>query len=793
MVPTEKVEEVPQDRAASWESRLWRLFARRGFSTALSVGLVVAAICLGSFTYMLLTGLTPFSPSRPVVISLLLANLAVVLVLFALIFWRVIRIILARVSGTAGAKLHARLVTLFAIVAVMPAIIVAVFAAVTLNRGLDTWFGERAQIIISNAETVAEAYLNEHRQVLRGDTLAMATDINRESALLESDPTYFYTVFNGQTRVRSLHAAYLIKSDGRIVAKARGSVEVGMPAAENFVTAKEDDIALFIVEDHNQIRALVALPALPDTYLYVARFVDAQVLEHLVQTRAAVSEYESLETRRSQFQVTFALIYVTVALITLLAAIWLGLWAANRIVDPISQLVRAAERVSVGDLRARVPVGGTGDELDMLTGAFNRMTSQLESQRNDLIEANHQLDERRQFTEAVLSGVSAGVLGLDNEGRITHANRAALRFFGLSEAKLLDRAIATAIPEMASAVADARAHPDRTAQAQIVIAQAGQERTLNLRVTREMTDSGQGGFVLTFDDITELVRAQRTSAWADVARRIAHEIKNPLTPIQLSAERLRRKYSKEIKSDPDVFEQCTQTIIRQVGDIGRMVDEFSSFARMPSASMKALDINEILRQAVFLQRVGHSDIEYQLELPEKPVILDCDGRLVSQALTNILKNAAEAIRGQDEEDEEDGEGRGAPHKTGSEKAGRIHVALVADDDTIEIATTDSGCGLPEADRSRLTEPYMTTRTKGTGLGLAIVNKVMEDHGGQLVLEDAPQGEGWDSGARVRLVFPRRRAPEDKMQDKIKDKSNETNEGGESNAAGKVTEEAVDGV
>ncbi len=786
MVSTEQTEEVRQDRAASWESRLWRLFARRGVSTALSIGLVVAAICLGSFTYMLLTGLTPFSPTRPVVISLLVVNLAVVLVLFALIFWRVIRIILARVSGTAGAKLHARLVTLFAIVAVMPAIIVAVFAAVTLNRGLDTWFGERAQIIISNAETVAEAYLNEHRQVLRGDTLAMATDINRESALLESDPNFFFTLFNGQTRVRSLHAAYLIKSDGRILVKARGSVEVGMPAAEHFEAAKKDDIALFVVEDHNQIRALVALPDLVDTYLYVARFVDAQVLEHLAETRATVDEYESLESRRSQFQITFALIYVTVALITLIAAIWLGLWAANRIVDPISQLVRAAERVSVGDLRARVPVGGTGDELDMLTGAFNRMTSQLESQRSDLIEANHQLDERRQFTEAVLSGVSAGVLGLDNEGRITHANRAALRFFGLSEAKLLNRAIASTIPQMASAVADARAHPDRTAQAQVVIAQGGQERTLNLRVTRELTDSGQGGFVLTFDDITELVRAQRTSAWADVARRIAHEIKNPLTPIQLSAERLRRKYGKEITSDPDVFEQCTQTIIRQVNDIGRMVDEFSSFARMPSASMKELDINEILRQAVFLQRVAHPDIDYQIELPEKPVTLECDGRLVSQALTNILKNAAEAIRGPDEgEEDEDGERPAAPRRASQEKAGRIHVMLVVDDDAIEIRTTDSGCGLPDADRSRLTEPYMTTRTKGTGLGLAIVNKVMEDHGGTLVLEDAPHDEGWESGARVRLVFPRQRA--------IAARTSEANEGNGNNVAGKVTEEAVDGV
>lgn len=782
MVPTDQIEEAGRDRTGSWEGRLWQLVNRRRFSTTFSIGLVVAAICLGSFTYMLLTGLTPFAPTRPVLISLLLANLAIVLVLFALIFWRLIRVILARVSGTAGAKLHARLVTMFAVVAVMPAIIVAVFAAVTLNRGLDTWFGERAQLIISNAETVAEAYLNEHRQVLRGDTLAMATDLDREATLISSDPAYFFRLLTGQMRLRSLHGAYVIKSDGRILAKAGGSVDVGMPADSYFETARKDDVALFIVEDHNQIRALVALPSVDDTYLYVARFVDAQVLEHLAETRAAVTEYESLETRRSQFQITFALIYVTVALITLLAAIWLGLWAANRIVDPISRLVRAAERVSVGDLRARVPVSGTGDELDMLSGAFNRMTSQLESQRNDLIEANHQLDERRQFTEAVLSGVSAGVLGLDNEGRVTHANRAALRFFNFTEARLLGRPLATAIPEMAPAVADARAHPDRTAQAQVIIPEGGQDRTLNVRVTREMTDSGQGGFVLTFDDITELVRAQRTSAWADVARRIAHEIKNPLTPIQLSAERLRRKYGKEIKSDPDIFEQCTQTIIRQVSDIGRMVDEFSSFARMPSASFKPLDLNEILRQAVFLQRIGHPEIEYDLTLPEEQTIVECDGRLVSQALTNILKNAAEAIRGHDDgEDEDDAEALRASQG----KIGRIQLNILPGENSVTIVATDSGCGLPDNNRSRLTEPYMTTHAKGTGLGLAIVNKVMEDHGGELVLEDAPADEGWESGARVRLVFPRRRHADSSGR------HGETRNAGD--VAGDVSEEAVNGV
>ncbi len=745
-----------QVRKTSWENRLWGLISRRGFSGTLAVGLVIAAVFLGSFTYMILTGLTPLSPSRWLVLTLLLANLAIVLVLFALICWRVIRIIIARVSGTAGAKLHARLVAMFSIVAVMPAIIVAVFAAVTLNRGLDAWFSQRTQIIISNAQTVAEAYLNEHHHVLRGDVLAMATDLNRAAPYLASNPERFQQLVATQAALRSLPAAYLINSEGRILAQVTAGVapSMGLPTPEQFAAADKGEAVLFTVEAHNQIRALVKLEAIDDTYLYVARFVDARVLDHLAQTREAVNEYQSLEQRRITFQVTFALIYVAVALVTLLAAIWLGLWASNRIVDPIGNLVRAAERISGGDLGARVEPGDTGDELDMLSSAFNRMTSQLESQRNDLIEANHQLDQRRQFTEAVLSGVSAGVIGIDNEGRINHANKAALRFFGKEEADLAGRDITAAIPEMAAVIHDAQLQPDRMAQAQIVILREGQERTLNIRVTSEVTELELGGFVLTFDDITELVRAQRTSAWADVARRIAHEIKNPLTPIQLSAERLRRKYGKEILSDPDVFQQCTETIIRQVNDIGRMVDEFSSFARMPSAVMKPVEINEIVRQAVFLQRVAHPEIDYVLDMPETPVLLECDGRLVSQALTNILKNAAEAIRGHDTPEKTREE---AVSGAREERLGRIAVSLGDGVSAVSIAVTDSGCGLPKTDRARLTEPYMTTRVKGTGLGLAIVNKVMEDHGGFLSLEDAPASEGWESGARVRLVFPRERA------------------------------------
>lgn len=755
MATTEHQTTTDQRASASWEVRLWSLLTRRGFASALAIGLVVIAILLGSTTYMILTGLTSVAPSRGLVITLLIANLAVVLVLLALIVWRVARLIMARATGTAGAKLHSRLVTMFAIVAVMPAIIVAVFAAVTLNRGLDSWFSERTRLIIGNAETVAEAYLREHHHVLRSDALLMVSDLDNAIRRFGNSSQQFQRAFTAQAALRSINVAHVISKDGKILLSVSfdTSPNLGQPTPEQITAAGEGTVVLETVEEGNHIRALVKLSALDDTYLYIGRFVDARVLEHLRQTRAAVSEYESLEGRRFTVQVTFALFYAAVALVVLLAAIWLGLWAANRIVTPIGRLFTAAGRVSEGDLSARVNVGDSDDEIDMLSRAFNRMTGQLEAQRNDLVEANHQLDQRRQFTEAVLSGVSAGVIGLDAQGRVNHANRAAVRFFNTQEQELFGRYIHSIEPQMGEIVRAAQAHPQNAAHQQIVLQTNDQECTLNVRVTEEVSDSDARGYVLTFDDITELVRAQRTAAWADVARRIAHEIKNPLTPIQLSAERLRRKYSEEVKNDPEVFRQCTDTIIRQVNDIGRMVDEFSAFARMPSAVMKPVELGEVVRQAVFLQRVAHPDIRYDLKLPEADVVIECDRRLVSQALINILKNAAEAVHAKAAHTKTQ-TGEPKTGKSAAEGHDRIDVAL-EEGDSVTVTVTDSGCGLPQTDRLRLTEPYVTTRTKGTGLGLAIVNKVMEDHGGHLLLEDAPaHHDGTPGGARVRLVFSR---------------------------------------
>jgi len=727
--------------------------------TTLPIGLVVVAVFLGTFTYMTLTGLTPFAPTtKGVVTALLLANFLVALVLAGLIGWRVIRLVMERQSGIAGAKLHARLVMMFSLIAILPAITVAVFAVVTLDRGLDTWFSERTRAIIDNALQVAEAYLDEHHQVLRLDVLAMANDLNRAAPYLTSNYQRGQQLLATQAALRSLPAAYLVDREGKTVLRATATVapSMGVPGAGQFDKADEGLVVLYTANDGDQIRALVKLPAFDNTYLYVARFVDARVLDHLALTQAAVTEYETLEGGLSSVQVTFALIYVTLALVVLLAAIWLGLWAANRIVSPIGSLVSAAERVSGGDLSTRVDIGNNDDEIETLGRAFNRMTSQIENQQNELVTANYELDDRRRFTEAVLAGVSAGVVGLDADMRINHANRAARDFLGLDEASLDGLLLSEAAPELSSVVVAAMSQVRGSARDQVVLLRSGRERTLNVRVTGEKSGGDLQGYVLTFDDITELVAAQRNAAWSDVARRIAHEIKNPLTPIQLSAERLRRKYADEVANDPEVFQQCTDTIIRQVGDIGRMVDEFSSFARMPEAVMKDADLGEIVRQAVFLQRVAHPEIEYELSLQETPIHFQGDARLISQALTNILKNAAEAVEGKEEET--------------ADSTNKIETRVTSDGHNIEILVTDTGRGLPNTGRMRLTEPYMTTRTKGTGLGLAIVKKIMEDHGGTLDLLDAPKDQGWASGARVVLRFP---CINHKSDDVIDHESNES--------------------
>ena len=707
---------------------------RVGLRSKLAIVLAVSTLASGACTYAALRGLPPFASHPDMDQLFVLLDLVLLLPLCAIVAWRVVQVWAERRRGLAGSRLHVRLVVLFSLVAVIPTIIVAVFSYLLFSFGVQAWFSERVRTALEESRAVAEAYFNEHQQVIRADVLMMAADLDHDAGGLIGDPQRLNQVVAAQAALRSLTEAVLFDSRGQVLARS-GLVNTLMldPIPDwALKQANDGDVAIVTSDSADRVRALVRLTQMDDIYLYVGRFVDPSVLNHMKQTQSAVEQYERLEGQRSGYQISFSLMFMVVALLFLLASVWVGLSFATKLARPISALALAAERVRGGDLTARVVEGDEDEEFGNLSRAFNRMTTQIETQQSELIRANQQLDERRRFTEAVLSGVTAGVIGLDQEGRINLPNRPASVLLDVDLDRHIGQKLAEVIPEMAPLLLETARRPDRLSQAQIAILQRGQPYTLHVRIAAERAGGETKGYVVTFDDITELLSAQRKAAWADVARRIAHEIKNPLTPIQLSAERLKRKYFKEIKTDPETFAICTDTIIRHVGDIGRMVDEFSSFARMPAAVIRTENLIEITRQAVFLQRAGASDIRFETDLPAHPVPIECDARQISQALVNLLKNAIEAIHGR--------EGEVLP--------GLIVVTLAQERTRLVLTVADNGRGLPKEGRERLTEPYVTTRAKGTGLGLAIVKKVMEEHGGELILEDRPGG-----GACVKLVFP----------------------------------------
>jgi two-component system nitrogen regulation sensor histidine kinase NtrY len=587
--------------------------------------------------------------------------------------------------------------------------------------------------------------LHEHQQAIRADVLAMANDLNRDAMKLSLNPQHLEQVVSAQAALRGLSEAVVLDRAGRMLAKSSLSFTLGFERVPDTAMrrADEGDVAIMTNDSDDRVRALVRLHQFGDVYLFVGRFIEPGVLNHMEETQRAAAQYEQLEGQRSGSQIKFALIFMLVALLFLVAAVAIGIHFATQLVVPISRLVTAAEQIRGGDLAARVPEGKKDDELASLSRAFNRMTYQIESQQHELREANRQLDERRRFTETVLTGVSAGVIGLDRFGRVNLPNRSASSLLGVDLEESIGQDLAQVAPEMGGLLDEAARRPERLAQSQVQLVRGTSTRTLLVRIAAEHYGREISGYVVTFDDITELLSAQRKAAWADIARRIAHEIKNPLTPIQLAAERLRRRYLKEIKGDAETFTVCTDTIIRHVGDIGRMIDEFSSFARMPAPVLKPENLSEIVRQTVFLQRTAHPEIAFPTSFPARPVMVRCDARLVGQAVINIVKNAIESIETRIAEQ-------------GGGPAGRIGVSVTEEAGQATVIVEDNGKGLPRHGREQLTEPYVTTRAKGTGLGLAIVKKIMEDHLGELVLED-----GEPAGARVGLLFAATeiRAPE----------------------------------
>ena len=735
----------------------------RSWRTKAGMLLVVAAIISGFATYAALNEAPPFGDDPNLVIWLLNADLIILLLLVSLIAQRIVSVWSGKRKGIAGSHLHVRLVYTFSILVAVPTIAMTVFSAFFFHFGVQAWFNQRVQTAINESQAVAESYLEEHKNVIRADTLAMANDLDRQANRLILDEQSFSKMLDTQSFFRNLSEAIVIEKSGRVLAQSGLTFTLAYepPSEFQFQNADVNDAVLIMSETQDRVRALVRLQNFTDTYLFVGRMIDPEVLGHLSSAKMAVEDYNMLRTQFSGIQITVTMIFVVVALLLLLAAIWSGLLLARQLVLPIGELINASERVRAGDFSSKINEKQRLEEFEYLARSFNRMTTQIQTQRNDLIEATQQIDRRRRLTETVLSGVSSGVIGVDHFGTINLANHSAAELLGREPHKITGQYILDVIPEISDLLDDVAKKPKKVAQEQIPVTsvQSG-KRIFLFRASIEILEENASGLIITFDDITELQSAQRKAAWSDVARRIAHEIKNPLTPIQLSAERLQRKYAEHV-DDQDSFAQCTDTIIKHVGDIGKMVDEFSSFARMPEPVLIAGDITKHIKDSLILAKQAHTNIKFNIIKEDSEYLALSDAHQIRQVMTNLLKNAADSI------DE-----KFIKNIKSKSKDGVIDILLgYKDDDEIFIAISDNGNGFPKnEDIAKLTEPYVTHKEKGTGLGLAIVKKIIEDHNGNIVLDTPPwlkQKKGWNDkgGACVVLTFPKINIPKDTKKKK----------------------------
>ena len=733
-------------RAQTWE-KLSRIRRLRRFQNAATLGLVILGPVLALLTFLVLGPLDRSTTTFSLRL-VLLADLVYVLVVAALVLARIASMIAARRAKSAGSRLHLRLTGVFALIALIPTVTVAVFAGLTVNVGLEGWFSERVRGVVGASLSAAEAYQEDERRDLQDDARALAEFLNaaRARTVFVSDGELRQLLGQGQALVqRGLREAFVIDGTGDIRARGERSYlfDFEEPGKDALTRAGEGEIVMIQDLDVDELRALMRLDAFPDRYLYISRTVDGAILGLLDEAAATATLYNQLEAERGRIVFEFGLLYLGFAVILILAAVWLGLWFAERLSRPVGRLAGAAQRVGAGDLDVQVPEEPGDDEIAMLGRLFNQMTRQLKGQREALLSTNRQIERRRRLFDSVLSSVTAGVIGLDPEGNITFVNRSAERILSMEEDSETSVPLKVAVPEFGAVLQRLLDGGKEVEQEEIRVSRNGVAETLLVRIATRRNSEGEAeGYVIAFDDVTDLVTAQRMAAWGDVARRIAHEIKNPLTPIQLSAGRIKRKFREAAGDEAAALDQMTDVIVRQTEDLRRIVDEFSKFARMPEPERTRQDLAQIVRDAVTLQEAAAETLTLDSRVPDTPVPADLDQTMIGQALTNLIKNAGEAIE--------------SLHEKGDAPEGhepRVLVEMRIQGDKAVISISDNGIGLPE-DRSRLFEPYVTTREKGTGLGLPIVKKIIEEHGGTLVLIDAEPLDGSGQiGARAEITLP----------------------------------------
>jgi two-component system nitrogen regulation sensor histidine kinase NtrY len=711
--------------------------------------MIILGPVLAVATYLLLGPLDTGSRGTALRI-ILMCDLVYVLLIIGLLFQRIMAIIAQRRRKSAGSQLHLRLTGFFTLMSLVPTITVAVFATISINMGFEAWFSDRVQNVIRVSLDAAQAYEFEQTSGLREDAKSLGSRLEQVIAAqrIEDPGAIRQELDRGQQSIqRGLKEAFVITGDG--ILRLRGfrsyKFDYEMPPPQAFDLAFED-VHLIRDYENNELRALVSLRGFGDQYLYVTREVDGVLLGLLDQTQQTARLYQQLEQDRDLYLFNFGLLYLAFAVLLIVSSALLSLWFAERLSRPIGRLVGAAQRVGDGELETQVLEEEGDDEIAQLSVYFNKMTRQLKGQRDRLLENTAQIEERRRLFDSVLSSVTSGVVGLDAQGRVSFVNRSARRLLGWAVGEHKEHHLEVVVPEFSPLFARLKESGNDSVQDEVKVVRGGRLENLLVRVAPRTSEGGAlEGYVIAFDDVTDLVAAQRSAAWGDVARRIAHEIKNPLTPIQLSAERIRRKFRPKLDADGDDLERMTQVIVRQTTDLRRIVDEFSKFARMPEAVKQREDIVAILNQAVTLQQAGQPNVTFHIDIPDQVIPLSLDATMISQALTNLIKNAGEAIATRIEKG------------VSLDLTPAISISLTDLDTQVSITISDNGIGLPQ-DRAKLFEPYVTTRDKGTGLGLPIVKKIIEEHGGVLRLDDAePIGDTQHVGAAATIELPKLQA------------------------------------